>query len=1221
MPRRFAPYLRETVASTHAPCRIPRTPAALASRKVDSPEPPLDRRAAPLRSSAAVVSSQLVVDGGSAAVPLTADTCVGNFRIKALIGEGAMGEVYLAQDLVLGRRVALKLIRKAVVEEGGIDRFLEEARATASFNHPHIVTLHAVGEHEGRPFLALEYLDGESLRARCASGPMAPRDALRAVRAIAEAIAEAHAHGIIHADLKPENVVIPRDGRVRVVDFGLARLTGSAGSSGSGTPSYMAPERWTQVAPTPAIDVWALGILLYELVSGARPFSDMELAQLAFSSADPRLPVVEDAGANAGATSAADGTKTSSDAGASADSEEDSWRALARECLRRAPDRRPVAEEVVRRLGDLLDRPLGHEASARGRAGGGAARVLGSSSDEGSGDSANDETAKDRLRRILASEPRNPYPGLAAFSRSDSSHYAGRGAEVDAAVEALRTRALLPIVGPSGVGKSSFVSAALIPRLEESGAWDVVSCRPGAAPLLSLATALGDPELASKLAAHPARLVLALSERSRARGVRPLLFLDQFEECFTLAPAEARAFCACLATAALPDEPWRIVLTVRDDFLIRLAEAPEMRPHLGALQVLGPMTFDDLCEAIRRPLRNAGYTSDTEALPARIVEDVRDQPASLSLLQFTCHALWERRDQPGRRLLTSKYEAMGGASGALASHAERVLAELTPAQVRQVRSLFLMLVEPDGTRHPRLRSELVDDRDDIDKLLELLLERRLVVVARQLDDDQPQLELAHEALTKAWPRLARWLDETHEQRLLVVEVEQAASLWDKRGQRDDETWTGVALGEALRKVEAWSIDLPTKSRRFLEAGEERARKSRRRRRWIVGTAGMVLIAGAIVATGAAIAFARSERRTREQQVEIKLAAADMGVFELRLIPYDWNRDLERAETPPSMPVLTWRLRAPSADDPLEPGRELTDGIEVIRGTPNRRGPIIFEQVQARSGRVFLEVNRGQSCAPSVILLQRLPGYTERKQRTEVQINVPTCEASNSTSVEIPAGPFIQNTDSEEGRSYDAQLELAAFAIDRNEVTRAAYGMYDDMKALTGDETAPTDFLDATVPARNTLPVVGINYFTARRYCRFMGKDLPTIQQWQKAFRGGLFVDRLPNPNPYRRTVWLEGRKDLLRPANLSRGDYLADLAPIGGFPLDRSPYGILDLAGNVSEWTLSMAVAKHYRGLRIVAGGNWGGDFNHRHEEISWKNSRPSLSVDFAIGARCVSLH
>lgn len=910
------------------------------------------------------------VPGGDGSDALAPDTRVGDYRIKALVGEGAMGQVYLAQDLVLGRRVALKLLRRAAVERDGVARFLDEARATAAFSHPHIVTLHAVGEHDGRPYLALEYLDGESLRARCSTGPLPERDALRAVRAIAEAVAEAHGRGVIHADLKPENVVVPRDGRLRVVDFGLARLTGSAASGASGTPSYMAPERWTGATPTPAIDVWALGVILYEQLTGTRPFSDTELARLAFAKADPALPV--------------------SDA---------PWSALAAACLARDPGRRPTADEVVRRLTALLDPgPL-----------------------------------------ATAADVACPFPGLIAFGPGDSAHYFGRGAELDATIEALRRRPLIPVVGPSGVGKSSFVAAALIPRLLESEAWTTVTCRPGPTPFTAIAAAFGRPDLAAALHDQPARLGLALGEHAERTGRRVLLFIDQFEESFTLAPSAAATFCTALALAAAADEPWRIMLTVRDDFLARLAESAAMRAHLGAIQVLGPMTRDDLREAVRGPLRNVGFTTDTAELADRIADDVGGQPASLALLQFTCRALWDRRDREGRRLSTTAYEAMGGASGALATHGERVLAELTPEQVRQVRAIFLALVGPDGTRRPRSRRSLEEGHPgDIGALVELLLERRLVVVARQLDDDEPVIELAHEALASAWPRLARWLDETHEQRLLVTEVEQAATLWGKRGRRDEETWTGGALAEAVRKVEAWSVALPTESRRFLDAGVARTRRTRRRRRWLVSTIGSVLVAATVAAAVAAIAFARSERRTLAQQALIKLAAADMGRFDLRLVPFDWDPATQTPSQPASPPALVWRLRAPSADDPLEPGRDFVEGVDVRHGTPAWRDGAWLETIEARSGRAFLEVDRGAACDPSVIVLQRLPGYTERDHPTTLTINVPTCAATRSTLVDIPAGPFYRNVDNPDGvTTHDELIDLPAFAIDRTEVTRGA----------------------------------------------------------------------------------------------------------------------------------------------------------------------------------------
>ena len=260
--------------------------------------------------------------------PLLAEgTRVGDFQIRGFLGEGAMGQVYLAHDLSLDRRIALKFIKRSVMRSEGIERFMEEARTTAGFNHPHIVTLHAIGEHDGRPYLALEYLDGESLRARLAAGPLPLREALRCARAVADAIAEAHRRGLVHADLKPENIVVPRDGRVRVVDFGVAKLVGGVTNAASGTPAYMAPERWHGVPPTGAIDVWAFGITLHELIAGRHPIAGAALLHLAFAVDALELPDLPPA----------------------------PWARLVRDCLTLDPAARPTAEELVRRLDRLLE--------------------------------------------------------------------------------------------------------------------------------------------------------------------------------------------------------------------------------------------------------------------------------------------------------------------------------------------------------------------------------------------------------------------------------------------------------------------------------------------------------------------------------------------------------------------------------------------------------------------------------------------------------------------------------------------------------------------------------------------------------------------------------------------------------------------------------------------------------------------------------------------------
>lgn len=1063
-----------------------------------------------------------------AAIP--PNTCVGDYRIRGLIGEGAMSQVYLAQDIKLGRRIALKIIKRRVMDADGLARFLDEARTTAGFNHPNIVTLHTVGEYEGRPFLALEYVDGESLRERIASGPIALRDALRIARALAEAISEAHARNLVHADLKPENILISREGRVRVVDFGLAKLIGTAPAASSGTPAYMAPERWRHEAPTAAIDVWAFGMILHELVVGRRPISDAALVRLPYATTEPELEADRGQG----------------------------WGAVVVDCLALDPKRRPTAPELVRRIAAIVDPRATSPASC-------------------------------------------PFPGLAAFSREDAAQYFGRVGELDEVVERLRATPLVPIVGPSGIGKSSFVNAALIPRLEE-GAWTVLSLRPGAAPFDRIANAIGARGEASSLPQAPDRLALLLATfASRVKG-RLVVYLDQFEEVFTLAPQDSVAFCECIARAASSDDSWRIVLTVRDDFLGRLAESPQMRRHLGAVMSLAPLSRADLHTAVTSPLANAELEPDDPDLVNRIVADVHGQAACLPLLQFACQTLWERRDVVNKRVLAEEYTAMGGASGALAIHADRFITELLPEQVGIARSLLLALLDPDGTRRPRLRSELEAKIRDAGPVIDRLLSRRLVIASREVErGDDARLDVAHESLATVWPRLKKWLDETHDDRLLELEIEQAAMQWQRRGKRDDLTWSGTALADAIRRTKEWGVPLPAVSLSFLAASQRRERRLRHRRRWVVTSVIALLAVATVIAVVVAIAFARKTR-------EAERAAIDLGVFQLELEPFDWNAKENRPSSPSSMPLLTWTLHFVDETDPRLPGARYGER-DLRRSESHWSDGRLIEQVEARSGQAFILVNRGD-CAPSELFLRRLPSYIERDSKRVVRLRIPTCAASREGMVDVPAGPFFERVSRK-----DLMRELPAFRIDRTEVTRAAFAAFSSMEQLTGVAALPVTHLELPVSTLEQTPIVGVNYYTASSYCRFLGKRLPSLAQWQKAFRGGLEVDGQPNPNPRREVPWMT--TTTTRPANVDV-DGTTDMSPVGSFPDDTSPYGVVDLLGNVSEWTSSTASDPGVSGLRVVAGSNWGEPVTLQHDTIEWSNTRPDGFLDYGIGIRCV---
>jgi serine/threonine protein kinase len=215
-------------------------------------------------------------------------TKLGPYEIISPLGAGGMGEVYRARDTRLERDVALKILPESFTREPDrLRRFEQEARAVAALNHPNILAIHDIGQHNGAPFLVSELLEGESLRAVLDRGPVAQRKTIDHGVQIAHGLAAAHEKGIVHRDLKPENVFITRDGRIKILDFGLAKLTQSpsvdaeeitltsshtAAGVVMGTASYMAPEQVRGDAIDPRTDIFAFGTVLYEMLSGVRAF-------------------------------------------------------------------------------------------------------------------------------------------------------------------------------------------------------------------------------------------------------------------------------------------------------------------------------------------------------------------------------------------------------------------------------------------------------------------------------------------------------------------------------------------------------------------------------------------------------------------------------------------------------------------------------------------------------------------------------------------------------------------------------------------------------------------------------------------------------------------------------------------------------------------------------------------------------------------------------------
>jgi hypothetical protein len=806
---------------------------------------------------------------------LPAGARIRHYEVIRELGAGGMGHVLLARDTKLGRRVALKFLTTSSPDL--TQRFLAEARLTARCQHENIVVIHEVDEHGGLPYMVLEYLEGATLRRIMDEGPLVPSRAVELMVPVARALACAHEFGIVHRDLKPDNVFVTTTGAVKVLDFGIAKLFEDAAPRPApaaatrrtmafgavnpaqtqagglvGTIPYMSPEQVGMDAIDHRTDVWAAGIILYEMVTGRHPVMPFtphrhmfELAQL-----DDPFPSVRDA-----APALPERLERLID------------RCLAKKKAERVPDARTLVDELEALLPGRIGRQLGAEES--------------------------------------------PYPGLSSFQEGDADRFFGRAADVVAAATRLRERALLAIAGPSGVGKSSFVRAGLVPALKASGeAWESLILRPGRSPLASLASALLPlatteagvakvPEhdvLVERLRAEPGYVGTLLRARAARKGTRILLFIDQLEELYTLVPddAERRAFTACLAGIA--DDaaaPLRVVVSIRSDFLDRVGEDARFLDEVTrGLVFLQPLGRAGLREALTGPLDAAGHRFEAPELTEAMLDALEGTPGALPLLQFAAGKLWDARDRRAHLLTRAAYDAMGGVSGALATHADHVLEGMTPDARRLARAVLLRLVTPERTRAivdvADLRG-LSSDPGAIDRILDQLAGARLIVVQTRGDD--PAVEIVHESLLSGWPRLRRWLDEGQEDAAFLDQLRAAAKQYHQRGRSAGLLWRGEAAADARLFRARFKGELPERERRYLDevlALETRAQ--RRRRIAVIATIALLL---ALVAAGAVglVSIRRAERRAVAEAGRAQ-EQSDLATNEAERA----QRETERAQT-------------------------------------------------------------------------------------------------------------------------------------------------------------------------------------------------------------------------------------------------------------------------------------------------------------------------------------
>ncbi|HEX7836523.1 MAG TPA: hypothetical protein VF469_03620, partial [Kofleriaceae bacterium] len=557
-----------------------------------------------------------------------------------------------------------------------------------------------------------------------------------------------------------------------------------------GTPLYMAPELWRGEPATRRSDLYSLGILLYELLVGSAPHRGLALEVLRGVIGRKDIPRVGE-----------------------------------------------VAPAVDPALAAIVDRLVERDAGARFPSSDALVVAL-------------EQTAAPTTTTSVPDG--NPYRGLSAFESEHGSLFFGRRGEIRELVHRVRSDAFVVVGGDSGTGKSSLCRAGVLPWLCDNG-WSRVDVVPGRHPVRSLAAALaawaGTDEAALEALVRDtpdafARVVRRQASPASDRPARRLLlFVDQLEELLTLSePDEARAVAAALAALAVHVPSVRVLATARSDFLWRLAMLPGLGDEMTrGLYFLRPLTGERIREAIVRPAAAKGVAFESEALVDSLIEQTELAPGGLPLLQFTLAEIWDSHVVDARTIRADAIAAVGGVAGALARHADRLLAGLDADGREAARRILLRLVTAEGTRARRSESELLTStaaRSAERAALEVLVHGRIVVAN---DAQHGAYEIAHEALLVSWSTLQGWLERGAAEHAVRVRVEQAAAEWERMGRPRDLLWGRRRLADSQ------TLDRETLAPRelaFLVTSRAAIVKA-----WVIGLCAAAIVAIGVVGVG------------------------------------------------------------------------------------------------------------------------------------------------------------------------------------------------------------------------------------------------------------------------------------------------------------------------------------------------------------------------------------
>ncbi|MCZ8192135.1 MAG: SUMF1/EgtB/PvdO family nonheme iron enzyme [Microcystis sp. LE19-338.1B] len=730
---------------------------------------------------------------------------------------------------------------------------------------------------------------------------------------------------------------------------------------------------------------------------------------------------------------------------------------------------------------------------------------------------------------------RCPYQGLLAFTKKERDFFFGRKRVVEDIKSKLDRLNFVPLIGASGSGKSSVVLAGLIPWLEELG-WQILEpIKPGFKPLTMLESLLlpyfrDDQPLLDQCINNQDSEGLKPLLKLFPREHKFLLVVDQFEELFTFALAEQRDRFIELITqvATIPDSPLAVIATMRADFIepclrynvLRqiIQNNAEYLPNLGGV---------DLIEAITEPAKLQGYEVTKELL-SKILEDIKQEPGFLPLLEFALTQLWKKRDEAERRLTLEAYEAIGGIVGALNCQADKVYQykdyekdlpqqERTEAEKALINRIFLNLLQiGDGEKDTRLRQSkafilsLVGDNQEAQKVLTELIDGkqglvkgRLLVTGKTEREEEAWVDLAHEALIEKWDKLNLWRNETRKGRELAKQVDKDAQNWKKSNKSQDYLWSGDKLADAEKILQEYqdTVETTKLAKEFLQASSQEELYT----------------------------YLRSPDIDNLEQETLEKEAVRKSFLTKERLWHLLRNEQEKAQIRLS---ASWLLKQWGEEVPIWTA----------------------------------EVNKEGNIALSIIAENDLPATVIEELEGGINLEM----------VKIPGGEFWMGATEGEKRkgalgweSPQHKVRMSPFLIGKYPITQVQWRVVASLPQVGRNLE-----LEPSKDKRESLPVVLISWYEAMEFCERLSRwsqergkgyqyRLPSEAEWEYACRSVISEESIQNQiyPPYH-----FGQE--INPALANyRDSGRLKTTPVGRFQIVNA-FGLYDMHGNVWEWCL-----------------------------------------------------